>query len=93
MHDALLHVILARPAYISHTLVDEEVLGGVGVQFDFLVDLWQSSRAELVEDVVVSFQLHAVGDSGLLEQVGLDIGASNAKDVGEVNTNKFTLFK
>ena len=40
--------------------------------------------------MVVSFQLHAVGYSGLFQQVGLDIGAGNAKDVGKVNANEFT---
>ncbi len=39
--------------------------------------------------MVVSFQLHAVGDSGLFQQVGLDIGTGDAKDVGKVNTNEF----
>ena len=77
----------------QHALVDEQVLGGVGFQVDFLVDFGEGARAQLVEDVVVSFQFHAVGDSGLFEQVGLDVGAGNAKDVGEVNTNEFTLFK
>jgi len=44
----------------------------------------------LVKDVVVSFQLHAVGDSGLFQQVGLNIGTSDTKYVGEVDTNEFT---
>ena len=40
--------------------------------------------------MVVSFQFHAVGDSGLFQQVGLDVGTGNAKDVGKVNTNELT---
>jgi len=40
--------------------------------------------------VVVSFQFHAVGDSGLFQQVGLNIGTGNAKDVGKVDANEFT---
>jgi len=71
-------------------LVNKEVFGGISFQLDFLVQLWQGSRAKLVKDVVVSFQLHTVGDSRLFQQVGLNIGTSDAKDVGEVNTNEFT---
>jgi len=48
---------------LEHTLVDVEVLGGVSLQHDLLVDLGELARAQLVKDVVVSFQLHAVGDS------------------------------
>ena len=51
----------------------------------------EKALAQLVKDVVVSFQLHAVGNSGLFQQVGLNIGTSNTKDVGKVNTNEFTL--
>jgi len=45
----------------------------------------------LVEDVLVSLKLHAVGDSGFFKQVGLDISAGNGVDVCEVNTDEFTL--
>jgi hypothetical protein len=41
--------------------------------------------------VVVSLQLHAVGDSRLFKQVRLNIGTGDTKDIGEVNTNEFTL--
>jgi len=43
--------------------------------------------------VVVPLQLHAVGDSGLFQQVGLDISTGNSVDVCEVNTDEFTLLK
>ena len=76
----------------QHALVDEEVLGRVRLQQDFLVDLGKSARAQLVEDVVVALQLHAIGYPRLLQQVRLDVGTSDSENVGEMDANEFALF-
>ena len=53
-------------------MVEVEELGGVDVETEIFTFLGWSSGAELVEDVVVSFDLGLVDESGSFEEVGSD---------------------
>lgn len=52
------------------------------------MDIRERGRKQLIEDVVVSLQLHTVGDSWLLEQIGLNICAGYAKILREMDANE-----
>lgn len=51
----------------------------------------KSSRSELIKDVVVALLLHTVGDSRLLQQVGLNVSAGNGVLRRKVNANELAL--
>ena len=77
----------------QHTLADEVESAGIrlGRQTAHGMVFGISVGHDLVEDVVISLDLQLEGDTGLLQEVGLDIGGGDFVGGAEVDTDEFTL--
>ena len=78
---------------MRHHLADEVVSAwvGLGGQVTHSVVLWVSVGHDLVEDVVISLNLQLEGDTGLLQEVGLNIGGGDLHVGSELNTDELSL--
>ena len=87
----LLFVIHARDSQDS--LSDEEEVTRVGilVQKSHVVVFGVERAHELVEDVVITFDLKLEGNTRLFQKVSLDIGGGDLVGRAEVDTDELTL--
>ena len=87
----LLLVIHARDS--QHSLGNEEVVTRVGIlaQKSHVVVFGVERAHELVEDVVITFDLKLEGNTRLFQKVSLDIGGGDLACRAKVNTNELTL--
>merc|ERR1739838_1017853 len=76
----------------QHALSEEEVISGEGLvaQLAELPVLGVSIGHQLVEDMVISFNLQLEGDTGLLQKVGLDISGGDFGGGAEVDTDELS---
>merc|ERR1719282_444588 len=86
----LLFVIHARDS--QHSLSDEEEVTRVGIlaQKSHVVVFGVERAHELVEDVVITFDLKLEGNTRLFQKVSLDIGGGDLVGGAKVDTNELT---
>ena len=86
-----LFVIHARDS--QHSLSDKEVVTRVGIlaQKSHVVVFGVERAHELVEDVVITFDLKLEGNTRLFQKVSLDIGGGDLVGGSKVDTDELTL--